>query len=126
MKKFALIAATIIGAAVMSAPVIANSSGDGEGLFKKKCKSCHTIKDGGKHGMGPNLFGVMGRKAGTVDGYKRFSDGMKASGVVWDDASMDKIMVNSSKFVEGGKMKGIKIKDATDRKNIISFIHTLK
>ena len=127
MKKFVLIAATVLTAAVMSTPAMANGDVEaGEGVFKKKCKSCHVNKDNGKHGMGPNLFNVMGRKAGTVEGYTRFSDGMKASGVVWDDASMDKIMVNSTKFVDGGKMNGIKIKDATDRANITAYVKTLK
>ncbi|MDH5188149.1 MAG: c-type cytochrome [Rhodospirillaceae bacterium] len=124
MKNLLLVIATFFSVAAMSAPALAN--GDGEELFKKKCKSCHTYKDASKHGMGPSLFGVMGRKAGTVSGYKRFSDGMKASGVVWDDASMDGLMANSTKFVEGGNMKGIKIKDAGDREKIIAYIKTLK
>ena len=127
MKNITLIATAFLCAMAVSTTAMASGdAGAGEGLFKKKCKSCHINKDNGKHGMGPNLFGVMGRKAGTVEGYKKFSDGMKASGVVWDDASMDKIMVNSTKFVAGGKMKGIKIKDATDRKNITAYIKTLK
>ncbi len=124
MKNLSLVIATFFAAVAMSAPAMAN--GDGEKLFKKKCASCHTYKDNGKHRMGPNLFGIMGRKAGTVAGYTRYSDGMKASGVVWDEDSMDKLMTNSTKFVEGGKMKGIKIKDAADRANISAHIKTLK
>ena len=76
--------------------------------------------------MGPNLFAVMGRKAGTAAGYTRFSDGMKTSGVVWDEVSMDMLMTNSTKFVEGGKMNGIKVKDAADRAKIKAYIKTLK
>jgi len=70
MKKFALkFASVILLSAFVTAPAFAGDVEAGEGVFKKKCKMCHTYKDGAKNGMGPNLFGVMGRKAGSVESF---------------------------------------------------------
>lgn len=127
MNKFALkFAAVILLSAFVVAPAFAGDVTAGEGLFKKKCKMCHTFKDGAKNGMGPNLFGVMGRKAGSVASFAaKYSDGMKAAGV-WDDAALIKLMEDPKTFVEGSKMKGGKIKDATQRADITAYVNTLK
>ncbi len=58
----------------------------GEKVFKK-CKTCHTF-DPGKKKIGPHLKGVVGRKAGAVEGYK-YSKAMKAADIVWDEANLD-------------------------------------
>lgn len=127
MNKFALKSATVI---ILSAfVVVPASAGDvtaGESAFKKKCRMCHTYEEGAKNRTGPNLFGVMGRKAGSVASFSaKYSDGMKAAGV-WDDAALLKLMEDPKKFVEGIKMKGGKVKDATQRADIVAFVNTLK
>lgn len=127
MNIFALkSAAVILFSTFIVSPAFAGDVTAGEGAFKKKCKMCHTYKDGAKNGMGPNLFGVMGRKAGSVASFSaKYSDGMKAAGV-WDDAALSKLMEAPKTFVEGSKMKGGKVKDATQRADIIAFVNTLK
>lgn len=63
----------------------AHAEGDaakGERVFNK-CKSCHTLEQGGKNKQGPNLFGFLGRAAGAVEGFK-YSKAMLESGIEWD------------------------------------------
>jgi len=59
----------------------------GQRLFNQQCRACHTLEQGGASTTGPNLHGVFGRKAGTLAGYE-FSDAMKNSGIVWDEATL--------------------------------------
>lgn len=68
------------------------ATGDAEAGKKvfKKCKACHTLDEGGKNRVGPNLWGIFGRAAGSVDGF-RFSDDMTAAGaggLVWTEETM--------------------------------------
>jgi cytochrome c len=71
------------------------------------------------------MFGVVGRKAGTSEGY-RFSKAMKASGVTWDEASLDKFLKKPKKFVPKTKMGFPGLKKDADRANIIAYLKTLK
>ena len=128
MKKSALkIAAAFLATAIASAPAVAaGDEAGGKDLFKKKCKTCHTTKANGKSGLGPNLHGVIGRQAGTLENYKKYSDGLKGSGVVWDEAALNKLMENPKAFVAGSKMKSGKIEDAGQRGDIIAYLNSLK
>ena len=66
------------------------------------CGTCHSTEKG-KHGVGPSLAGIYGTRAGDIPGFK-FSDGLKASGVTWDDATLDKWLENPTKMVPGTRM----------------------
>jgi cytochrome c len=98
---------------------VANAA-DGKKIYKK-CKACHTVDAGGKNKIGPNLNGVVGRAAGSVEGFK-YSDVLLASGVTWDEASLDAFLKKPKKFMKGTKMsfKGLKKED--DRAAIIEFL----
>jgi cytochrome c len=75
-----------------------------------KCKICHTLDKGGANRVGPNLFGVYGRKAGTVAGYN-YSAALKDSGIVWDDASLGAFLRDPQHAIPGDKMTFPGIKD---------------
>ncbi len=97
----------------------------GAKYFKKRCKACHSVKKGGKHKIGPKLFGVVGRKAGSTD-FKRYL-ALKGSGIIWDDANLDGWLADPKKFGGNKKTKmSAKTKKAGDRADLIAFMKTLK
>ena len=96
----------------------------GKKVFKK-CKACHTVNKGGKKRIGPNLFGIVGRKAGMSEGFK-YSKAMKNSGIMWDDANLDGFIKKPRKFMKGTKMSFGGIKKEQQRKDLIAYLKTLK
>jgi cytochrome c len=96
---------------------------DGAKLFKGNCGVCHTDEPG-KNKIGPSLFGVVGRKAGTAPGY-RYSDAMKNSGIVWTPEALDKYLTDP-RAIPNIKMIFLGIKDPAQRKAIIDYLSSLK
>ena len=96
----------------------AAQSGDaarGERLFTQQCKICHTVEKDGRNGVGPNLHGLFGQKAGAVSGFG-FSEALKASGIVWDDKTVADYLKDPKGRVAGTKMvyAGLKRQDQLD------------
>jgi cytochrome c len=85
------------------------------------CRSCHTIAPGGANLTGPNLHGVFGRKAGTLEGYN-YSDAVKAAGFVWDAEHLDKWLAEPRTFLPGTKMSFAGLKDPKDRTDLIAYL----
>ena len=92
---------------------------NGKKVFKK-CVACHSLQEG-KNKIGPPLYNLLGRKAGSVEGYK-YSKAMKNSGVVWDEESLDKFLTKPRKFIPKTKMAFRGIKKKSLRDDIISYL----
>lgn len=87
------------------------------------CRACHSSEKG-KTGIGPSLYGVVGRKAGSAPGFS-YSKAMIASGITWDDAALDAFMAAPSTRVPGTRMPYGGLKDAAKRHAIVDYLKTL-
>ena len=96
---------------------------NGKKVFKK-CVACHSLKEG-KNKMGPPLNNLLGRKAGSVEGYK-YSKAMKNSGIVWDEKSLDEFLTKPRKLIKRTKMSFRGIKKKPLRDDLISFFKNLR
>lgn len=95
----------------------------GEKVFAL-CRSCHVLEDGVNR-VGPSLYKIVGRKAGTVAGYS-YSDANKNSGVTWTTDVLFKYLENPKAFMPGTKMAFPGIKDAQDRANLVAYLDSQK
>lgn len=100
---------------------LALAQDDGQTAFNNSCRTCHTMKEGDNR-QGPNLAGIVGRKAGSLPDYN-YSSSMKQSGITWDEANLDQFIANPDQVVRGNSMKPYGgITDAAQRKTIIEFL----
>jgi len=117
-------AATEAAPAAAAEPAAATPAAGARPAAFAQCMSCHAVEPG-KHGVGPSLAGVYGTKAGEIAGYA-FSAPLKASGLTWDDATLDQWLAGPSKLVPGTKMVYAGQPDAAKRKELIEYIKSLK
>lgn len=98
----------------------AQDAAAGEKVFSA-CKACHTIDVGGPNRVGPNLHGIIGRQAGSVAGFS-YSEAMKKSETVWDEANLDKYLADPKAQVPGNKMAFAGVKNDQARRDLIAFL----
>ena len=128
MRKAMMAAVLGVGLAAppASAAIAAGDEAAGKMLFQTKCTVCHSVEKGNNRNRpGPTLFGLMGRKAGSVPGF-HYSPANLASHKVWDEATLDTYLGDPRKVIPGTKMAFAGIVDARDRANLIAYIATLK
>ena len=123
-EKFVAVALAAALALASGSAMAAGDAAKGKKVFKK-CKVCHNVNKGGKKKFGPNLFRIVGAKAGAVKGY-RYSKAMKASGLTWDEATLDKFLKKPKKLVKKTKMRFPGLKKDSQRADIIAYLKTLK
>jgi cytochrome c len=95
----------------------------GQVIFNNSCRTCHTVKEGDNR-LGPTLAKVVGRKAGSLPDYA-YSDAMKNSGIVWDEATLDRFIEDPNAVVAGNNMKPYTgMTNAGDRAAIVAYLKT--
>ena len=94
----------------------------GEKVFKK-CSACHMIASGGKNMIGPNLWGVIGRTAGSVGDYK-YSKAMVAYAKQWNFEEMNGYLIKPQAYIKGTKMAFAGLRKEKDRASVILYLNS--
>jgi cytochrome c len=110
--------------AVVSGAASAADAAAGEKQFKAKCAVCHTVEQG-KNKIGPSLFGIVGRKSGSIEGFK-YSEANKAANLTWDEPTLDKYLTDPKALVKGTIMTFPGIKNDTERADVVAYLATVK
>lgn len=116
--------AAVLAAAALTvaAPTVALAADTAKGArVFQQCKTCHTVEKGGKNGVGPNLFDVFGRKAGTVEGFG-YSEAMKGAGFNWDETRIAQYVKDPKNFLPGNKMAFAGLKRQEQIDDLIAYL----
>jgi cytochrome c len=108
---------------VLCASARAADADNGQAVFKTQCGICHSVVQD-KTMVGPSLFGIMGRKSGSVEGF-HYSAANKNAGITWDAATLDKYLTAPREVVPGTIMTYLGLKDDAKRADVIAYLATL-
>ena len=97
------------------------SAAEGAKVFKK-CAACHSVNEGGANKIGPALWGVLGRKAGSLSDYK-YSKAMTAYGKSWSFEEMNGFLIKPKDWIKGTKMSFAGLKNAKERAAVILYMN---
>lgn len=118
------LAITLAAAMAAAASAQAQNVDNGKAVYRQICSICHAVAPG-RTIIGPTLFGVVGRKTGSVSGYQ-YSDGNRTANLTWDNAILDRYLVAPRQVVPGTKMAFGGISDEQKRHDLIAYLDTLK
>jgi cytochrome c len=104
--------------------LLASSSAERGEAATKACASCHNFKKGGPNGIGPNLYGVVGRPKGAEPGFN-YSDAMKAKGGEWTVDDLSKFLTSPKNFAPGTKMTFAGFNKGGQRADVIAYLNSL-
>jgi cytochrome c2 len=114
----------VFGTLLMPGAALAGDAASGKAVFGTSCGICHTVKPGDNK-IGPTLFGVVGRKTGSVPDYT-YSPANLAANITWTDATLDAYLAAPRAVVPGTKMAYAGVKDPSKRADVIAYLDTLK
>jgi len=94
---------------------------EGEKLFKARCAQCHTAGKGQPNKQGPNLYGLFGRKTGSVDGYA-YTNANKNAGITWGQDTLFQYLLNPKAYIPKTKMAFPGMKSEQERADVIEYL----
>jgi cytochrome c len=115
-----------LGAAIVAGSVFnvdmarAQDAKHGQALFNSNCAICHSVSPG-RNVIGPTLFNVVGRNAGTAPGFS-YSPALKASGVAWTPANLDNWLTSPREYVPKNRMSFSGLHTPNDRADVIAYL----
>ena len=120
MKKLILSALTVIACSAVAPAALAQDVAAGKASFNK-CMACHSIGEGAKNKVGPELNGLDGRKSGTAEGYS-YSDANKNSGITWNEAQFKEYIKDPKAKIPGTKMAFAGIKNEKEINDLWAYV----
>lgn len=123
MKRivFALLAPVLTSCVSSAVFAQASDAAAGQRLYQQRCGACHQIATP-RNGFGPHLQGVIGRAAGTVQGFN-YSPALRDSGITWNAVTLETYLANPTEMVRGTRMIQ-RFNNADERREIIEFLST--
>lgn len=106
--------------ALMTSAAYAGDVDAGKKVFNK-CRACHTTDEGGANKVGPNLHGIIGRDAATVEGFK-YSQALQDSGIVWTEDKLTEFLAKPKAVVPKTKMAFPGLKKPEDIENVLAYL----
>jgi cytochrome c len=119
LSRIVLALLATVGIACGATAAAAQEADAGQQLFQRRCGACHQIAMA-RNGIGPNLQGIIGRAAGSVEGFS-YSPALRQSGITWGDATLDTYLANPTAMVRGTRMTQ-RFTNAEERRAIIEFL----
>jgi cytochrome c len=120
-----LVSAALLSAGSAQAAAAAGNATAGKTVFDDNCMICHSADRGGPHKVGPNLFGIVGKKSAAAPGYT-YSAAMQKANITWDNNSLRTYLQAPAKMVPGTKMGFPGFSDPADEANLLAYLATLK
>jgi cytochrome c len=114
----------LVGVA-LAAPAAAADRGASAPQAFALCSSCHPVTPGGGNGMGPNLFGVVGRRAGTAPAFP-YSRALQKTSLVWTPAELDAFLADPSGKLPGNAMPAGPVASNAEREAIVTYLASLR
>jgi cytochrome c len=122
-RRLFLVAAAVVAPAICSAAKPDVEAG--KTTFNAMCVACHSVEKTGGATLGPNLLGIVGRKAGTHPEFPTYTPALKDSKIKWNKKALDKFLLNPGEYVKGTSMPML-IADNKIRADVVAYMATLK
>lgn len=113
----------LLAGAMLPPPAVAGDAAAGRRVFNQ-CRACHTIEAGGRNGVGPNLHGVLDRKAGSVEGF-RYSAALRRKGeegLVWTEDQLRAYLADPKGTVPGGSMTYVGLRNEAMLGDLLAYL----
>ena len=120
MVRATLIAALLIGTAL---PAAAQDAEAGQRVFNQ-CRACHSINEGGRNGVGPNLHGILDRKAGSSEGF-RYSASLREKaegGLTWNEETLRAYLANPKAVIPAGSMSYPGLRNEQQLNDLLAYL----